>query len=630
MTKLNNPLSANHQSIAYQGAIDGLRAIAILLVLGFHAFPTLIPGGYIGVDVFFVISGYLITSIILSDLSKKQFSLKEFYFRRVRRILPSLLLIFILAYAVGWFVFTPVEFEKLNQQIAAGSFFASNFFFWKQSGYFDVASELKPFQHLWSLAIEEQFYVLWPLALLLLSRWRKGILFFIVAIIALSLTANLLISNKNIVHAFYSPWTRFWELALGGYIAYLGVGFWGGQSQNQNLNSGKAFHLLSNGLVLLGLVLIAFGAFILNNDSVFPGYWALLPTLGAACIIAAPHGRLRALLGNRWLVSIGLISYPLYLWHWVLLTFGRTLYGQSLSFELRVAMVISSFALAWLTYRFVEKPFRFGENPGLKAKILIGLLVVVGAIAFVTKEKNGIPQRFDVPNLVNHFQVAHCEEDFGDDTFKPCVFGNLNSEKNILVYGDSMAGQLTGAMNDLYGKDYKITFLYYKNCFDSTVDGADKDRRCQNIWKIIKDLRNINLELIVHSQWWHIDSRESFDQQMAHVEKMSGLKANKYIIASGVSWIDLNCYEAGYYFSFRGKNCLKDEASIRSNHFFSELSRQTKLKNDIQFIYPYETLCPNDQCKVIDGSTLNFHDERHLSKDGAMLVMPQIRKIFGQ
>lgn len=621
MTKSNNILNPNHQSITYQSAIDGLRAIAILLVLGFHAFPSLIPGGYIGVDVFFVISGYLITSIILSDLSKKSFSIKEFYYRRVRRILPSLLFIFVLAYAVGWFVFTPIEFEKLNKQIAAGSFFASNFVFWKQSGYFDVAAELKPFQHLWSLAIEEQFYLLWPLALLLLSRWRKGIWWFIVAIICLSLVANLVISGKDTVHAFYSPWTRFWELAIGGYIAYLGI-----NRPKQNIE--KIPSLLSSGLVLLGLVLIVYGAFALDSASVFPGYWALLPTLGAACIIAAPQSPIRALLGSRLLVSIGLISYPLYLWHWVLLSFARTLYGQSLPLALRALMVICSFGLAWLTYRYIERPFRFGARPQFKAKLLIGLLVVVGAVAFITKEKDGLPQRFSVPNLVNHFQVAHCEEDFGDDTFKPCVFGNLKSEKNILIYGDSMAGQLTGAMNELYGKDYKITFLYYKNCFDSTVDGVDKDRRCQNIWNVIKELRKINLDLIIHSQWWHINSRESFDSQMEHVANMSGLKANKYIIASGVAWIDLNCYEAAYYFSFRGKNCLRDEESIRSNRLFSEYSRQIKLKNGIQFIYPYEEMCPNDQCRVIEGSTLNFHDERHLSKDGALQVMPQVKKIF--
>jgi peptidoglycan/LPS O-acetylase OafA/YrhL len=625
--------SVNALAPTYYPSIDGLRAIAVLLVLGFHAFPNLVPGGYIGVDIFFVISGYLITTIILRELNCQNFSLKDFYFRRARRILPALLITFIFAYVVGWFVFSPHEFENLNKQITAGSFFVANFILWKQSGYFDQAVDLKPFQHLWSLAIEEQFYLLWPVLLLGITRFNKNLIWVMIPIFSISFITNIWISQSNLIGAFYAPWSRFWELILGGVWAYLQI----------KPISSNSFSLLFpkiktevnwiskiylNGFFIVGIILIGIGTFGLNNKSHFPGYLALLPTFGALIIlIVSTKSYNYPLLGNKILVPIGLISYPLYLWHWVLLSYARILHGEFLPNTYKVLVIILSFVLAWLTYRFIEKPMRFGIQLNLKAKLLLVAALIIGLLAFITKEYDGFPQRFDVSSLTIEHQVAICDEKFTDTELVPCVFGNLKSEEQILVYGDSMAGQLTRALNDIYGSDYKITFLHHKDCFSSQQSGVDVSKKCALVWNEIIKFRNTQLAMIIHSQWWNINSFDAFSNLIIATTQNLGLQAKKFIIAGSTPWVDLNCYFAQYYLPLRQKQCLIDPVSMRSNEKFSIYTRQLNLPG-IDFIYPFEIICPNGQCKIIEGSISNFYDTHHLSYDGALKVMPTIKAIF--
>lgn len=621
-----------HTSLEYQPTIDGLRAIAVLLVVGFHAFPSLVPGGYVGVDIFFLISGYLITFIILNDLQNRQFSLKEFYYRRARRLLPALLFIFILAYIVGWFVLTPREFENLNKQITGGSFFVANFILWKQSGYFDEATELKPFQHLWSLAIEEQFYLLWPLLLIVFVRYRKNPLWMMYLIFGSSLIANIWIAQTNLIGAFYAPWTRIWELSLGGILAC-----W--QLNNSKLKSKPLFNLLSihlykkftthySGWVLsLGIALIGIASFGFNKDSHFPSYLALLPTFGATLIILIAIRSSNTFMSHPLLVKVGLISYPLYLWHWVLLSYCRILYGEALLNGYRIAIVALSFLLAWLTYRFIERPLRYGNYLTMKAQLLILITIAMGVLAFFTKEFDGLPQRFDKTPLTIRMQVAQCDEKFTDTELRPCVFGNLNAQEQILVFGDSMAGQLTAALNAIYGKNYKITFLHHKDCFTSKVQGTDVSKKCELVWQEINKFQGTELALLVHAQWWHIDSFEEFSKLIADLSGGLGLQAKKYIISGATPWVDLNCHIAKYYLPFRRKQCLEEPKWIQTNEKFSQFTRKLNFPN-IAFIYPFEVVCPNSQCMIIDGSISNFNDTHHLSHDGALKVMPSVKAIF--
>lgn len=352
----------------YRPDIDGLRAIAVLAVLAFHAFPALAPGGFVGVDVFFVISGYLISRHILAELATEKFSVRAFYARRVKRIFPALALILIACTAAGWIILTPVEYEALGRPIAGSAAFVANFVFWKEAGYFDAAADTKPLLHIWSLGIEEQFYIVWPFVLALL--WRRANRFLGLAILGLlcvSLVYGILLVRHDATAAFYSPLTRFWELALGAGLAYLAL------ANRLNLRI-RICQLLS----WLGFALILMGIIILQSDDRFPGALALFPTVGAAFVISADGAWLnRNLLASRPLVWVGLISYPLYLWHWPLLSFARIVESETPTAAVRLWLLAVSILLAWLTYRFAERPVRASSGKQARRFVLVLCLAML-------------------------------------------------------------------------------------------------------------------------------------------------------------------------------------------------------------------------------------------------------------
>ncbi|RSZ55584.1 acyltransferase [Massilia atriviolacea] len=325
-----------------------MRALAVIAVIAFHAWPTWFAGGFVGVDIFFVISGFLITSILLGQLEKGSFSIADFYVRRIRRIFPALSVVMLATLAFGWMTLLQGEFRQIGKHAVAGTVFVSNLVLWNEAGYFDNDGITKPFLHLWSLGVEEQFYILWPLILwLVFSRklrflWVAGVIFLI------SMSANLLLVSSHPVAAFFSPLTRFWELMAGGVVSYL------------HLHHAQRFERYGTALSLAGAVLLGLAFWLTNEQSAFPGWWALLP-VGGACllILAGKDGLLnRLLLGRRLPVAIGLISYPLYLWHWPLLSYGHIVYGQKPPMAVKLALVAAGFVLAWLTYRLVEIPLR--------------------------------------------------------------------------------------------------------------------------------------------------------------------------------------------------------------------------------------------------------------------------------
>lgn len=401
----HNPEHLTHPK--YRADIDGLRAIAILSVVGYHAFPFWIKGGFIGVDIFFVISGFLISTIIVGSLERNSFSFVEFYGRRIKRIFPALLLVLIACFAFGWFALLADEYKQLGKHIAGGAGFISNYLLWNESGYFDNAAETKPLLHLWSLGIEEQYYILWPLLLWLAWKQRFNLLTITIAVAAISFALNVGKVQGDSVAAFYSPQTRFWELMVGSVLAYMTqhkqtafpeikykLDAWLSKmvyAQAPEAN-GK---LLRNILSILGTALIAFGVLVITKEKFFPGWWAVLPTLGAVLIIlAGAHAWLnRVVLSHRVLVWFGLISFPLYLWHWPLLAFARIVESETPSFEIRIALVIISIALAWLTYRVIEKPIRFGKYSKSKSIILFVLMIVVGYVGYNSFKRDGLEFR---------------------------------------------------------------------------------------------------------------------------------------------------------------------------------------------------------------------------------------------
>jgi peptidoglycan/LPS O-acetylase OafA/YrhL len=336
----------------YRPDIDGLRAIAVVAVVAFHGFPNFFKGGFVGVDIFFVISGFLISGIIVDALERDLFSYLDFYIRRIRRIFPALIVVVASTLIVGWYVLLPDEFQRFGKHLAAGAGFVVNFALWEESGYFDVASDTKPFLHLWSLAIEEQFYILWPLILGLVWRRWRGLILVTLSIAAISFAYNVHYAGYDSATAFYSPLARFWELMIGGILAYL--------------IRQKGDWLIRFGALraATGLLLIGSSVLLLNREFAFPGYWALLPTSGAFLVISAGFTNWisKYVLGNRLMVGIGLISYPLYLWHWPILVLAKLVNGNLLTPTDRATAIACSIALAVITYRFVEYPIRHSSN----------------------------------------------------------------------------------------------------------------------------------------------------------------------------------------------------------------------------------------------------------------------------
>ena len=381
----------------YRPDIDGLRAIAVLAVVIFHAFPSLLKGGFIGVDIFFVISGYLISTIIYENLQKGTFSFADFYSRRIRRIFPALLTVISTTFVFGFFILSADEFSRLGRLVAAGIGFVANLVLWSESGYFDAVTATKPLLHLWSLGIEEQFYIFWPLILLFVWRYKFNLLFITITALSLSFFFNIVDIKEDTVATFYSPLTRMWEILLGSLLAWFTV-FKKDSLTSFNLrmnnhlssinilNKIKSQHLFSNFLSILSAILFLIGFIAITEKSYFPGFWALIPALGAVIIImAGPEAWInKKILSNKVAVWFGLISYPLYLWHWPLLTYGRIFYDKTPPTGFRWVAVFLAILLAWLTVNYVEKPLRHSkQNTKLKVIYLSSFAIIIASVGLL-------------------------------------------------------------------------------------------------------------------------------------------------------------------------------------------------------------------------------------------------------
>lgn len=385
----------------YRPDIDGLRAIAVLAVVAFHAFPGFIKGGFIGVDVFFVISGFLISTIIFENLDRGTFSFSEFYVRRVRRIFPGLSVVLLACFVFGWFALLADELNQLGWHMAAGAGFVSNLALWSEAGYFDNSAETKPLLHLWSLGIEEQFYIVWPLFLWFAWKRKFNLLALAVFVAFISFYLNIKGVNQDAVSTFYSPQTRFWELLCGSILAWFAL-YKKNSSANleQKVDSWLAVVVyreeveangktLSNVCSFLGCLLLAYGLWRISKTVSFPGRWAVVPVLGTVLIIlAGPKAWInRKILSNKIAVWFGLISFPLYLWHWPLLSFARIVESKAPSLRMRSLAVVLSVVLAWLTVRVIEKPFRIGNQRIVpKVATLCGLVFIIGVTGLIVSK----------------------------------------------------------------------------------------------------------------------------------------------------------------------------------------------------------------------------------------------------
>ena len=387
----------------YRPDIDGLRAIAVLAVIIFHAFPSILKGGFIGVDVFFVISGYLISSIIFKNLEQGTFNIFSFYARRIKRIFPALIIVLISSLLIGWFCLLQEEYKQLGKHVAAGASFISNVVLWSEAGYFDNTAETKPLLNLWSLGVEEQFYILWPILMLFAWNHRYNLITLIILLAITSFTLNIEFVSKDSVAAFYSPQTRFWELFSGGILSlgsiqsdrFARVHIPTTKSMLITWISYKQRPNLTNCISITGLLLLAYGFWQIDKESAFPGIWALIPVVGSSLlIIAGPNSWFnRTILSSRAAVWLGLISYPLYLWHWPLLSFARIVASGTPSINIRVSILILSVVLASITRDIVERPIRKNRNEKFVSPLLLIFMAFIGCTGFYDYYRNGFPLR---------------------------------------------------------------------------------------------------------------------------------------------------------------------------------------------------------------------------------------------
>ena len=499
-------------SIDYRPDIDGLRAIAVLAVIGFHAFPAWIRGGFVGVDVFFVISGYLISTILLTGMEGGSFRFSQFYIRRIRRIFPALIVVLLGCLVVGWLALFSVEYMALGKHVAGSAAFISNFVLWNEAGYFDKAAATKPLLHIWSLGIEEQFYIIWPLLLYLTWKRKAATLTLLLLLLIISFTFNVRSVHTDPAAGFYSPLTRFWELMAGAVLAYLSLyreslpGAFRKLSRSavQTTDAGAApVSIARNVTAITGLLLIVGAVLMIDETREFPGWWALLPVIGTYLLIAS--GPLtwinNKLLATRGLVAIGLISYPLYLWHWPLLSFLRIIDGQKPSSEAATLAITVSFALAWLTYLVVEKPLRFGTSAPIKAATLFVAMGMTGSTGYLIYANNGFAFRNasaeDIVAAAHDYEIS-----------EGLALGNPDADETVMV-GDSTMGQYIPRVRrlieqhaiDLYSN--RLIFNLEAACPPIPDIAGERVLACAPfVDKVLPTLDGDRVKTVAFAAWW--------------------------------------------------------------------------------------------------------------------------------
>ncbi|WMT74875.1 acyltransferase family protein [Bradyrhizobium sp. Ash2021] len=612
----------------YRPDVDGLRAIAVLLVMNYHAFPEAIPGGFIGVDIFFVISGFLITGIIARDLDLKRFSLVGFYVRRIRRIFPALIVVLCAALVLGSLWMLPAAYAQLGSDVFASAAFFANIALLLQSGYFDIESAKKPLLHLWSLGIEEQFYLFWPLLLMLAVRLRLSIVAVASILGVGSFLLNVALIGSDPVATFYLPFTRAFELLAGAVLAR----GWSGISQ-----TGAAGNLRA----LIGVGLIAVAAAVLDPHRAFPGWWAILPVAGAALLLSAPGAWFcRVVLASRPLVGIGLVSYPLYLWHWPLLVFFTIIKFNPLTLLERELVLLASGLLAWATYQYVEKPFRFGAPRPRRIFALCTGMVLVAVAGSAIVWGRGFDFRLpaemhamaNVPTQNSKWRFHRClldlshEMSFADD----CV--DRSRRPLVLVWGDSTAGALMpGLLKAQQTRNFGIGQLTSSSCIPALNADIPSTPDCRAINdKVLSLVRDIRPDIVLlHGTW-----EKHLDHVAETVVALKTLTTARVVVLGGVpAWRRGLPSEVLHYFMLHRRLIpARSNAAAQSNGY-DAVMRAKLVPLGAEFISASDALCDEDGCVTRIGDSagdISTSDQVHLTEKGSeYLVNAVIDRLLG-
>ena len=667
----------------YRREIDGLRAVAVMPVILFHAGFETFSGGFVGVDVFFVISGYLITSIILEEQQAGRFSLRRFYERRARRILPALFLVMAACVLPAWLILLPEEMKAFSRSLASVTLFSSNILFWSESGYFDPGAELKPLFHTWSLAVEEQFYVFFPLFLILVWRTgRKGGIAALAIIALISLVWAEWATVNRPAAAFYLLPMRAWELLMGAFIAIHCLA--GSKAMNSvDARQPAVAGMLHQCAAALGLAMIFVAVFAFDKDTPFPGIYALVPTIGAALVILFAQAQtvVGALLGSRALVGIGLISYSAYLWHQPLLAFARQ-WGPVHPAMLLV-LCAAALAFAYLSWRYVETPCRsrdkVGGGPFLAGAL--GLSVLFLAIGVAGHFHGGFSMRHQVDEAFARDFRAHglrdkCKEGL-DETrgeVNVCVLGDVSSNASpaMAVFGDSHALALLPAFDAIARESGRpFAFLGLDGCppllnvdvmRGNFVPGVCSDLSARQ-YEYVKAERITTVFLV--SRWsLYTDgsygkgmegsflveagtrdqgreiSRRSFEKSLAEtIDAYRALGVAVHVVAQVPMQQTLlrqlyhRLYDEGLLGSDEAERQVVNSAIGMGSHaeiqkFTRDLLAGHERRGAIRLIILDGNFCDTDRCVFGNRHHSYYRDYSHLNERGAMRVKDSLQKYW--
>ena len=620
----------------YRPDIDGLRAIAVLSVVIYHAFPNALKAGFMGVDIFFVISGYLISSIIFENLDRGSFSFGQFYGRRIKRIFPALTLVLLSCLIFSWFGLLGDEFKQLGKHMAAGAGFVSNFFLWQESGYFNNAAETKPLLHLWSLAIEEQFYIFWPL--IVWVTWKRKTLFLIVFIglIVASLAYNVHLVRLDPTATFFSPATRIWELLAGVLLAYMRVRPTAWQPSQRQLQIAST----------LGVLLLAIGFYRIERGRPYPGTWALLPILGSFCLIfAGPTAWFnRFVLSNRLLVWIGLISFPLYLWHWPILSLIRIVESGAPEPYFRNIALVLSVLLAWATYYFVEKPIRSDGRSSLKITALSACVAALGVAGFVIFQGNGLPTRPAAQiNGVNTWDNLTFATPCKFITNGPnhddwCNIGNApNKPPTTVLIGDSVGNNFAPMLQSYSEQAGNSAFVFRQ--FGRGFCHGFADIGYENCQELIKETQSYiektpSIDTVILAANWPLyfngfdrigstpvssqQFKAAFEKNVAYYQGLG--KRVIVFLAPPVGANPRACLTRPIRLSDKSNcNLALPEALHNDGQYRAYFIAYLKSKN-IETFDPFKYMCDATSCKVTDGTLIYYVDHEHFSIFGGQFL----------
>ena len=617
----------------YRPEIDGLRALAVLPVILFHAGFQFFSGGFVGVDIFFVISGYLITSIILSDMDNGNFSLLNFYERRARRILPALFFVILACIPLAWFLLLPKDLIVFSQGLIAVPLFSSNILFWQTADYFATASELNPLLHTWSLAVEEQYYLLFPIFMLLTYRLDLKItLGILILVSSLSLAFAQWGSINAVYFSFFMLPARGWEILIGAFAAFY---------LNKRITKipSKWNQLFS----FLGMLLIIFSIVYFDKQTPFPSLYTLFPTIGTVLIILFADKKtfIGHLLSGNIFVRIGLISYSAYLWHQPLLAFARHRIDSDLSNSILITLVILTFVLAHLSWRYIEAPFRNKKRfEQKKVFILAGLssLLIIFLGIYGTSNQghvNRIPMQakiseFEMPSIANGWCFYSIDTidslEFGNQNLK-CWLGKSPGKKVGLLFGDSFAGQYepfwdkVGARADL--RIHSVTtnwcFPSLNSAFGGRISSPAFDQCLLNREYVKEHLLDYDF-LILAGGWGDLLAHEKFDNAIEFIKYAS--KKTRVIIMASPKQFDKNIMDAfkksiWWHTDFDIEMISFDQDNIAqdANKTLYNLAKNNK---NIMYIDRNSLFAVNNKLSDITLQNLPFHfDADHISIHGS-------------